>query len=166
MGKSISVELAAVVPNQTSPELITQNGAVRIEDINGKIQAIAYNGPVIGERLSGNINLTTHNGRIDCSGIMGDIEVRTHNGEVDVVYSRAAPGVINASVITHNGGIYFHAPPNLSASAELIAHNGIVKTKRPISIVGQISTKELKGTFGEGEGKLHLETQNGSIKIK
>ena len=34
------------------------------------------------------------------------------------------------------------------------------------TVIGKVSRRKLKGTIGEGEGKLLLETHNGSIKIR
>jgi len=33
-------------------------------------------------------------------------------------------------------------------------------------VTGQVSKKKLSGTIGGGQGKLHLETHNGSIAIR
>jgi len=69
-------------------------------------------------------------------------------------------------IVTHNGDIDFTSPPNFSAKADISTHNGSIRTALPITVVGEVSKRELRGTIGSGEGRLHLETHNGSIKIK
>jgi hypothetical protein len=50
---------------------------------------------------------------------------------------------------------------------EASTHNGSVHTDLPVTVVGKVSKNELKGTIGAGQGgKLHLETYNGSIRIR
>jgi len=166
VGKSVSINLKAMVPNQTSPALSTHNGPIRIANINGKTRATTHNGPVTIERVSGNINLTTHNGKISCTEIGGDIQLRTHNGSVNVVHSKTSADPVNISIVTHNGEIDFTSPPNLSAAVELATYNGLIRTDLPITVTGQISKRKLKGIIGSGEGKVHLETHNGSIKLR
>ncbi len=166
VGKSVGVDLVAIVPNQTSPELTTYNGAIRLANINGRIKGIAHNGIINTEKLTGSINLATDSGRISCMDIRGDIKIRTQNGDINVAHSKMAPGPISVSIITNNGEIDFTSPPNLSASIELIANNGSIKTDLPITVAGQLNKRTLKGIIGAGEGKLHLETHNGSIRIR
>jgi DUF4097 and DUF4098 domain-containing protein YvlB len=94
------------------------------------------------------------------------VELETHNGSVDVVYADNAPTPGKVDIVTHNGGIDFTSGPNLSARADIATHNGSIRTALPITVVGEVSKRELRGTIGSGEGHLHLETHNGSITIK
>jgi DUF4097 and DUF4098 domain-containing protein YvlB len=57
-------------------------------------------------------------------------------------------------------------PPDLSAKIDVSTHNGSINTDLPITVSGKISKSELKGTIGAGEGQMHLETHNGSIRIR
>ncbi len=146
--RPFSVNFNVTLPKDAGLELTTHNGPVKITNINGKIHA------------------TTHNGKVICSQISGDIHLKSHNGGVKAVYSKTAPPVCNVSMVTHNGGINFTAPPNLSAEAEIITHNGSIHTDLPITVTGKVNKRRLTGTIGKGEGKLYLRTHNGSIKIK
>ena len=163
--KYVSVRLNATVPNQTVLELITHNGGIKITDITDKINGTTHNGGISTSRISGAAKLQTHNGSIKCAQISGDIQLRTHNGGVKAIYSETAqPDSI--SIVTHNGGINFTAPPNFSANVHASTHNGSIKTDLPITVVGRVGRGKLTGTIGSGRAKLHLETHNGSIKIK
>jgi len=91
-----------------------------------------------------------------------------------VVYSETASPVCSVSVITYNGNIALTAPPNFSATVEVSTHNGSIQTDIPITTVGQVSKRKLTGKIGTGEGRdpasressLHLETYNGSVRIR
>lgn len=182
--RSVSVNLNVILPNKTSLELITHNGRVKITDITGELElnthnggveitditgevdATTHNGRVTATQIAGNTKLKTHNGRITCKEISGDAQLRTHNGGIKIYYSEAAKPVCDVSVITHNGGVEFVAPPNISAAVELSTHNGSIRTELPITVTGKVSRGKLTGTIGTGEGKLRLQTHNGSITIK
>jgi len=164
--RSVSVNLNVKVPNQTNLELTTYNGAVKIANITGEVNGTTHNGGVTATKVSGTAKLGTHNGSITCEEISGDVQLGTHNGGVKVFYSEAAQPVCSVSVVTHNGGVEFTAPPNFSAVVEASTHNGSIKTDLPITVSGEVSKEKLTGTIGMGQGKLHLETHNGSITIK
>jgi hypothetical protein len=180
----ISVNLDVTVPNQTSTDLATHNGALRIKNLTGQIKGTTHNGRVTAEEISGTTELKTHNGEVACKEVAGDtqlqthngsvickeasgdINLRTHNGNAKALYATTAPSVCNISIVTHNGSASLTAPPNLSAKVEGSTHNGSISTDLPITVTGKIGRKKLSGTIGTGEGQLYLETHNGSISIK
>jgi len=166
MNKSVGVSLDVTVPNQTNLELGTYNGAVAIADIAGRVRATSHNGKVTTERVSGGTELETHNGSITCRQTSGDTKLRTHNGNVKAFYAEAASPVSDISIVTSNGSIELIAPPDLSARIEASTHNGSINTDLPITVSGKVTKRKLTGTIGSGEGRLHLETHNGPIRLR
>ena len=164
--QSIAVNLDATAPTKIDLYLITHNGALATSDITGKIDGSTHNGAVTATGISGETKLTSHNGRVTCSKVSGNAHLRTYNGAVKLSYLKTAPPDCEISIVTHNGAIELTTPPNLSARVSASTHNGSIKSDLPITISGQISKTNLKGTIGSGEGKLQLETYNGSIRIK
>ncbi len=164
--QSVSVSLDAKVPNQTDLKLGTHNGVVVIANITGRVNAATHNGEVTTEKVSGTAVLETHNGSVICKGISGDVQLKTHNGSIEAFYSEAAPSVCDISIVTDNGSIDFAAPADFSAQVDASTHNGSVNTDLAITVTGKVSKRKLTGTIGTGQGKLHLETHNGSIKIR
>jgi DUF4097 and DUF4098 domain-containing protein YvlB len=81
-------------------------------------------------------------------------------------YSQSAPSVCEISIISHNGGIELVAPPNFSAAVKVSTHNGSIRTDLPIKVTGELSKHKIEGTIGAGDGKLYLETYNGSVAIR
>jgi hypothetical protein len=146
--------------------LTTHNGAIKIANITGNIDSTTHNGKITAEKICGSTKLETHNGSVVCEEFSGETHLKTHNGSVKLCYSKTAPAACNISAVTHNGGIDFTSGPNLSAEIDVSTHNGSIKTELPIKVVGEVSKNKLTGTIGTGEGKLHLETHNGSIQIK
>ncbi|HUS74190.1 MAG TPA: DUF4097 family beta strand repeat-containing protein [Sedimentisphaerales bacterium] len=126
---------------------------------------------------SGNINLTeasadttnihTSFGRITCRQITSsDLTARSSSGSIDIACSDSTPPEINANVVTSFGSIDFVTPPNFAGQVELATSFGSINTNLPITIIGEVGKKKLTGKIGEGKGKLHLQTNSGSIKIK
>jgi DUF4097 and DUF4098 domain-containing protein YvlB len=166
VNRSVGVSLDCVVPDHIDLKLVSHNGALKINNITGQIDATTHNGAATARNVSGQVNLNTHNGRVECEEISGDAQLKTHNGGVKVHYSEAAESECDISIVTHNGSIELEAPQNYSAQFEASTHNGSINTDLPITVIGKVDKNHLKGTIGDGRGKLHLETHNGSIKLR
>jgi hypothetical protein len=162
----ICVDLDVTVPNQTSIDLNTHNGALNIENLTGRLNGTTHNGTISCKKVAGSTQLETHNGSVVCEDASGDIKLRTHNGNAKAFYAATAPPVCNLSMVTHNGSVCVTTPPNFSAKVEASTHNGSINTDLPMTVTGNITKGKLTGTIGKGEGELYLETHNGSIKIK
>ncbi len=164
--QSVSVSLDVTVPNNTDLKLTTHNGAIIIINITGRLNATTHNGKVTAEQISGTVELRTHNGSVICREVSGNTQLKTHNGNVKLYYSEAAPSVCNISLITYNGGIDLTTPSNFSGEVEASTHNGSINTDLPITVMGKLSKRRLTGKIGAGQGKLHLSTHNGSIRLR
>ena len=166
INKSVSISLDVEVPNQTDLDLVTHNGSVEISDIAGRLDATTHNGKVTSERVSGTTAFNTHNGSVTCGEFSGSTQLKSHNGSIKAYYTNTAPSVCDISIVTHNGGIELKTPPGYSGRIDASTSNGSINTDLPITVSGKISKSSLKGTIGAGESQLHLETYNGSIRIR
>ncbi|MDT8301827.1 MAG: DUF4097 family beta strand repeat-containing protein [Sedimentisphaerales bacterium] len=164
--QSVSVSLDVQVPNESDLELTTHNGSLEIRNITGRLNGTTHNGRITAKQISGRTELHTHNGSVTCREISGDSRLKSHNGSIRVYYSDAAPSVCDISLITYNGGIEIETPSNFSGEIDISTSNGSIRTDLPITIVGKISKSKLAGKIGSGQGKLHLETHNGSIRVR
>jgi hypothetical protein len=162
----ICIDIDVTIPSQTSIDLTTHNGTLKIENLTGQLNGTTHNGTIACKKVAGNTQLQTHNGLVSCEEASGDIKLRTHNGNAKAFYSTTASPVCNLSMVTHNGSVSVTTPPNFSAKVEASTHNGSIDTDLPMTVTGNITKGKLTGTIGKGEGSLYLETHNGSIKIK
>lgn len=166
INKSVGVSLDVTVPGRANLELVTHNGPVVIADVTGDVRATTHNGRVETQRVSGSAVLTTHNGKISVKQTSGNAKLKTHNGSVKAFYADSAPSDSDISIVTHNGSIELESPPDLSARIEASTNNGSIKTDLPITISGKFRKNRLVGTIGSGQGRLYLETHNGSIRLR
>jgi len=68
-------------------------------------------------------------------------------------------------VSTSDGSITFDAPSGLSAVVQASTNDGSIHTSLPLTVEGKVG-KSLRGTAGDGQGKITLKTHDGSITIK
>jgi len=145
--RSITVSFDITVPQQTALDLKTNVGELKVDNTTGPIEA------------------ATNVGKIICKEISGDIVLKTNVGKVKVEYAETAPPAVNADIVTDIGDIKFTAPAGLSATVYAATNIGSVQTSLPLTVTGTLG-KHTTGTIGTGEGKLHLKTNIGSIKIR
>lgn len=146
-GQSIIIDFNITVPKQTALQLATDVGEIKIENITKSIKT------------------ETDVGAVYCKEITGDVDIETDVGEVNVIYSKIASGVCNATIETDVGKIDFTAPPDFSAKLDLSTNIGGIETNLPLDIKGTLG-KKTSGVIGKGEGEVTLKTDIGSIKIK
>jgi DUF4097 and DUF4098 domain-containing protein YvlB len=169
-------------------KLKTSSGKIKLSNVSfDDCDAHTSYGSIISDGLkgksiklhsdSGSINLTessanttslfTSYGGITCRQItINDITAKSGSGNLDIVCSESTPAQIVAVLVTSYGNIDFAAPSSFTGQVDLSTSYGSIRTNRPITINGDINKKELKGTIGEGNGKLHLQTGSGSIILQ
>ena len=145
--QSISIDFDITVPKETSLQLATDVGEIKIANITRSIKT------------------ETDVGAVSCEEISGDIDIDTDVGEVTVLYCKDASGACNANIETDVGKIDFTAPPDFSAQLDLSTNIGGIETDLPLNIKGTLG-KNSSATIGKGEGKVTLKTNIGSINIK
>ncbi len=145
--RSISISFNITVPKQTALQISSDVGEIRISNITENIKA------------------GTDVGKISCKEISGDINLKVDVGKVNVVYSKTAPAACNVTIKVDVGSIDLTTPPKCSAAVQANTDVGSITTDMPLTIKGKVG-KNLRGTIGGGEGKLYLNTNVGSIRIR
>lgn len=164
--RSVRVDVDVYMPASSNADVQTHNGDIIAEDCSGNLKAKSHNGNISTRNTNGDADLQTHNGRIFCMNFSGNVQSNTHNGPIRVVYGEGSDPVCNISLTSHNGGIELVSPPDFSALVQVSTYNGAISTDLPITVSGKMERNQLRGTIGTGEGRLYLETHNGSIEIQ
>jgi DUF4097 and DUF4098 domain-containing protein YvlB len=147
----------------------TSYGSIISDGLKGKsIKLHSDSGSInLTESSADTTSLTTSYGGITCRQITtNNITAKSGSGNLDIACSESAPAQIIADLVTSYGNIDFAAPSSFTGQVDLSTSYGSIRTNRPITINGDINKKELKGTIGEGNGKLHLQTGSGSINLQ
>lgn len=143
----VSVHFVVRVPDGVRVDLNTVNGGIEVsgvsneitaETVNGSIDARSSGGPVRGKTVNGSINI-------------GMGSMRTSE---DLEYE------------TVNGSVTLELPSNFGAQLELSTVNGRVNTDFPITVVGTLSPRKLRGTVGNGSAHIRASTVNGSVTLR
>lgn len=146
---SATVKYQVFVPTDTHlSQVSVVNGALNIENVQGKIHAEAVNGAVVAKGLAANS------------------EISAVNGSIKVYYQILADSLDEIELETVNGSIKLYLPESISASLDLETMHGSIKTDFGLSSENNMfSGRHLNGNVGSGDIKITLESVNGSLKV-
>ena len=111
------------VPKKTMlAGIVSSNGAIRVEGIEGDSHLRTSNGSVHATRLVGPLDVQTSNGTVDVSEITGDTTLHSSNG---TIRADVRKGRFGAS--TSNGSITAHLREADSSPVRLSSSNGHIE---------------------------------------
>jgi hypothetical protein len=141
----IAIEYRVKVPAGLVTSFRTENGPMRLENIEGRITLASTNGPIIGRGLSGSVDASTVNGGIEIglTAVNGDSKLVTVNGPATLIVS-----------------------PDVSADIEAAAINGGVTTQDGLPLTTSDRTnKRVTGRINDGGPRISVHTTNGGVRV-
>ena len=143
----VSVHFTVRVPDGVRVDVSTVNGSLRVSGVTTEVAATTVNGEIVARSAGGPVRASTVNGSINIAmgslGTASDLEYETVNGSVTLAL-----------------------PADFGAQLELSTVNGRVTTDFPITVVGTLSPRKLRGTIGNGAAHVRASTVNGSVTLK
>lgn len=103
--------------------IISSNGSIRVEDVEGRATLRTSNGSIHIDRLTGDVEARTSNGSVEANGVSGDSNFHTSNGTIRADVTK---GAFDAS--TTNGSITARLrEPDASHAVRLESSNGRIE---------------------------------------
>jgi hypothetical protein len=141
----VNIQYRVNVPAGLVLSFRTENGAVRMENVDGRITAVSTNGPIIGRGLSGTVDASTVNGGIEIGmlALSGD-----------------------SKIVTVNGPATLTVPPDIDADLEAAAVNGGVTTHERLPLKASDRTnRRVTGRLNDGGPRISVQTINGGVRV-
>ncbi|MEO5922204.1 MAG: DUF4097 family beta strand repeat-containing protein [Bryobacteraceae bacterium] len=168
---SWSVSVEVLVPNKTDIVLATHNGAIRANDIQGRVQADSHNGAIRLDNITGDVRFESHNGAVNLMRIGGGVDGSSHNGGVEVELTGNGSSARRVQIESHNGGVNLAVPTSYNAHVVTDSHNGRLNSDFPITVRGRIARdgNDANREFDLGSGgsnSIRIATRNGGIRLR
>jgi len=143
------VDLSIVVPPAAHVDCETKFGRIRLTDIAGDVRAITQFGAITCDEMT-SANITAKSGF----------------GSVYVTCGDACPADLVADVRTDYGKIRFRAPEAFRGDFDVRTDFGSTRAKIPIASYDEWTGDHKVATTGSGNGKLSLQTEFGSVRLR
>lgn len=144
----------------------TGNGRVHVSGSTGEVRANTGNGEVTVENAAGPVEVSTGSGDIRVVTSTGPVSANSGNGDIDVSIGKL-DRMPDMSFSTGNGRVRLLLPSGLGAEVSASTGNGDVTTDFPIRLrSGRVNPSSLRGTIGDGGGRLSIRSGNGDVEIR
>ncbi len=163
----------------------TSNGAIRVQALEGGLDAQTSNAAIELTDVTGEAMIRTSNGHIHVDNLKGPLQARTSNGSVTATVSPGGAGgplrletsnggvdltlpakfSNDVRVGSSNGPITLHLPPEINGHVLARTNNASVTTDFEVRMEGEFSKSRMEGVIGTGGPLLDLTTSNASIRL-
>jgi DUF4097 and DUF4098 domain-containing protein YvlB len=171
--KSIRIETASGVRAENTPE---ENWSVSYEihvPNRSNLDLMSQNGRITIESVQGQMKFETHNGRITLDDVAGDIKGMTRNGRVTVKLSGTYWQGSGLDVETNNGRITLDLPSSYAANVYVSTTNGRFSSNfAELQVAADSDGRKRRGgankvsaSINGGGAPIRLVTHNGRVSI-
>lgn len=140
----------------------TGSGNIRASSIAGPFKADTGSGSItMVQTAPGDVEMSTGSGNLEASGIRGALRARTGSGHITMGGDPSGEWNIHAS----SGGITVHLNSNAAFDLEAHTSSGHITVNHPLTVMGTVSPKDMRGKVRGGGSLLTLSTSSGSITV-
>jgi DUF4097 and DUF4098 domain-containing protein YvlB len=147
-------------------ELKTVSGEATLESLRGQVTTETVSGDVSSRGLSGKLRGETVSGGVTLNAFGGSsVRLHTVSGDVFADLKQAEPDS-SAEVETVSGSVYLRLPINSSQKVRVESVSGQLTSSFPeLRADSGPGSRTLKGSLGEGRGKVKVSTVSGSVSL-
>jgi hypothetical protein len=181
----LDVAAADVTASRTSGSLIidTGSGSIELADAEGEVVLDTGSGSVRAARVRGpKLSIDTGSGSVAVDGAdVRQLVIDVGSGGVDATAVRAPDIIVDTGsgsvrldvledveslmIDTGSGSVTLTIPPTLGAEIEIDTGSGTIELGFPVEAT-RISRSHLKGTIGDGRGRIVVDTGSGGITLR
>lgn len=187
---SPAARLRVAVPRRLTLQARTEDGAIRAENLDGRVVLRTGDGSVTTDRVSGEIEVRTGDGAIRMEKAEGRLDLETDDGSItlsarpSVLRARTGDGSIRVQIepdtsmaeawelTTSDGSVTLTLPPTFNAEIDAETGDGSVRSSHPLLKTADDDEerrprrRELRTRMGEGGPVLKIRTGDGSIRFE
>jgi DUF4097 and DUF4098 domain-containing protein YvlB len=162
-------------------QVSTGSGHIGLEGNGGPVLARAASGSIAAGTVKGDIEIHTSSGRVSVTQTAhGRTEVTSSSGNITVSNAhgplrlRAASGTVAVdgepagtwNVNTASGNVTVRVPANAPFELDAHSNSGRIDSEHPITMMGSLSRRQLRGQVRGGGPRLEISTSSGAINIR
>jgi DUF4097 and DUF4098 domain-containing protein YvlB len=147
-------------------EAETEDGRIRLREVVGSVRARTSDGTIVGRDLEGDIELSTDDGRIEIDGSFQTVNAVTSDGSIKVRCDSDSPSPTGDWLLrSSDGSITLTLPREFSAEIEASTSDGRIVNELPLTQMEE-SKSWLKGKLGDGGPLILVKTMDGRITLR
>ena len=139
------------------------SGSIDGMNVKGGITVKTGSGSVVVSQASGGqVEASSGSGSIELSGLRGGVRASTSSGTLRVQGEQTSDWRLSSS----SGSVTIELSGKPAFSLDAHSSSGRIDTQYPITVVGLVDRRELRGTVNGGGPLLQVRTSSGGIRIR
>ncbi len=142
------------------------SGDLEVTDVVGDAYLTNTSGDITAARIRGSVEAGVVSGTLDIREVT---EARSVSGQT-ISGSCSFQGKIlpqaRVSLKTHSGNVRLTLPADTGFDLDASVFSGVIETDFPVTAVGKISAREVRGTVGGGGASVNLKAFSGNITLR
>lgn len=177
--RGVSMRLEVLAPPDSSLVARTDSGGIRVEGIQGPVDAEADSGGIAATGIGSEVRAVTDSGGIEIRGVSGPVFARADSGGIEalevggaidveadsggVSVSQTTPAPVRVEV--DSGGATVRLAPNGGYNVVASSDSGRITVPR-ITVRGTMSRNRVEGTIRGGGPPVEIEVDSGNVHIE
>jgi DUF4097 and DUF4098 domain-containing protein YvlB len=148
-------------------ELRSSDGAIRAEQIKGELELETHDGSLTVDDLEGAAVLSTLDGGISVTGKIASLRAKTSDGSITVRAERGAEMSSEWSISTNDGSVAVYLPRDFGAEVDAETGDGRIRSELDLASAQEDArSRTLRGKLGAGGPLLHVRSGDGTISLR
>jgi hypothetical protein len=178
--RQISIAYEISMPANGKLHARTGSGAMKVEGIQGPVDAATGSGSVDAARIGSEVRVRTGSGRITIDSIQGKVQADTGSGSIEA-RAVAGPGTLHTGsgslrleqtaagpvqAHTGSGTVDIHLPAAAGFELRARTGSGQISVSQPVTASGSMNKHEIHGQVRGGGPLVDVSTGSGRINIE
>lgn len=148
-------------------ELRSSDGSIRANHVKGELDVETSDGSVTVDDLDGAAVVSTEDGGISVTGKIASLRAKTGDGSITVRAERGVQMSSEWSISTDDGAVALYLPRDFGAEVDAATRDGRVRSELDLASAAEDErSRSLRGTLGAGGQLLRVRTGDGSISLR
>lgn len=158
-GNSSDLDFEAVEGNI---DVRTSSGDGSLNGVKGSVSVYASSGDYKFYDVEGDLDIRTSSGDVYASGVSGSVQAQSSSGDIRLKELTSKEG--NFDIESSSGDVTLEVTDDFEGSISLKSNSGSVNS-RLSGEIESLSDSRLRGSVGNGKGRLRVSTVSGDIRI-
>lgn len=158
-GNSSDLDFEAV---EGDVDVRTSSGDGNLDNVKGSVSVYASSGDYKLYNIEGKLDIRTSSGDIYATGVSGSIRAESSSGDIRLKELTAKEG--DFDIESSSGDVTLEVTDDFEGSIYLRSNSGSINS-RLSGDIESLSESKLRGSIGNGNGRLRVSTISGDVRI-
>lgn len=144
----------------------SNNGAIKVARIRGRIELSSSDGRMTGQELEGEVDVTSRDGALSIGGRFTRVQIGSSDGHIELAVAPGSKMESDWRIRSTDGRETIALPRDFAARLDVATNDGRIHSELPITVTGNFGRDWMTGTLNGGDRTLVIRTKDASVNLK